>query len=123
VWKQARGYYEQNAAGWPRRLAEESPVPVRLSVLRLGDAAICTNPGELFVEYGLALREHSPARVTLISDLTDGYVGYVPTHLAFERGGYETWPAPGSQLMPEAGDAIVRPTLDLLESAFAAGEG
>jgi hypothetical protein len=118
-WKQARAYYQQNAADWRRRLAEESPIPVRLSVLRLGDAAICTNPAELFVEYGLAIRERSPARVTLIGDLTDGYVGYVPTRLAFRRGGYETWPASGSHLVPEAGGQIVGSALDLLEAAFA----
>jgi neutral ceramidase len=119
-WQEARAYYERAAAEWPRRLAEESPVPVRLSVLRVGDAALCTNPAELFVEYGLAIRERSPARVTLISELTDGYVGYVPTERAFTRGGYETWIAPSSQLVPEAGEQIVRATRDLLEKAFAA---
>jgi hypothetical protein len=93
-------------------------VPVHLNVLRIGDTAICTNPAELFVEYGLQIRERSPARVTLISELTDGYIGYVPTRLAFERGGYETWPAPTSQLAPEAGDAIVQATRELLERAF-----
>jgi hypothetical protein len=94
-------------------------VSVRLNVLRVGDAAVCTNPAELFVEYGLAFRERSPARVTLISELTDGYVGYVPTERAFARGGYETWAAPTSQLVPEAGEQIVRATQGLLEKAFA----
>jgi neutral ceramidase len=117
-WEEARPYYEGAMADWPRRLTEESPVTVRLSALRLGDAAICTNPAELFVEYGLALRERSTARVTLIAELTDGYVGYVPTELAFSRGGYETWPAPTSQLPPEAGAQIVEATIALLGSAF-----
>src|SRR5436305_6434477 len=99
-------------------MAEESPVPVRLTVVRVGEAAVCANPAELFVEYGLAIRQASPARVTMISELTDGYAGYVPTRLAFTRGGYETWPAPTSQLVPEAGDAIVSATQDLLAAAF-----
>jgi hypothetical protein len=117
-WTAARAYYEQAAADWPRRLREESPVPVRLSVLRVGDAALCTNPAELFVEYGLQLRDPSPARVTLVSELTDGYAGYVPTPLAFSRGGYETWTAPSSHLVPEAGEQIVAATRELLEAVF-----
>jgi hypothetical protein len=118
-WPEAWNYYERAAADWPRRLDEESPVPVRLAVVRVGDAAICANPAELFVEYGPAIRQSSPARVTMISELTDGYAGYVPTRLAFERGGYETWPAPTSQLVPDAGDLIVTATQDLLAKAFA----
>jgi hypothetical protein len=58
--------------------------------------------------------------VTLISELTDGYVGYVPTERAFTRGGYETWAAPSSQLVPEAGEQIVHITRGLLEKVFAA---
>jgi hypothetical protein len=38
--------------------------------------------------------------------------------LAFSRGGYETWPAPTSQLPPEAGAQIVEATIALLGSAF-----
>jgi hypothetical protein len=71
-----------------------------------------------FSEYGLQIREISPARVTLMAELTDGYAGYVPTPLAFSRGGYETWPAPTSQLVPEAGEQTVSATRGLLESAF-----
>ncbi|HEY3284892.1 MAG TPA: hypothetical protein VGN26_21675 [Armatimonadota bacterium] len=111
--------YRQAKECWPERLSAESPVSVRLNVLRVGDAAICACPAELFVEYGLRIRELSPAKVNLLAELTDGYVGYVPTRLAFQRGGYETWPAPTSQLVPEAGDPIVETTTHLLRQAFA----
>ena len=115
AWPDARRYYEQSRDDWPRRLAEENPEPVRLNVLRIGDAMLCTNPAELFVEHGLAIRRTSPAQVTLIAQLTDGYVGYVPTRLAFSRGGYETWPAPSSRLAPEAGETIVAETCRLMK--------
>ena len=94
-------------------------MPVRLSVLRIGDAALCTNPAELFVEFGLAIRARSRASVTLVAELTDGYVGYIPTRRAFARGGYETWPAPSSQLGIEAGEEIVTATAELMAAAFA----
>ncbi|MBI4025747.1 MAG: hypothetical protein HY360_12255 [Verrucomicrobia bacterium] len=115
----AHEYYMQAQAEWPHRMAVHSPWPVRLNVLCVGDAVIATNPAELFVEYGLEMRRRSPACVTLVSELTDGYCGYVPTRRAFRRGGYETWPAPTSQLEPKAGDQIVRATQKLLQKVFA----
>jgi hypothetical protein len=117
-WAAATDYYAQSALAWPSLLALESPTPVRINVIRLGSAVVCTNPAELFVEFGLQVKAASPAEVTLVSELTDGYVGYVPTPPAFERGGYETWPAPSSKLVPEAGDIIVAETRRLLGEAF-----
>lgn len=117
AWPEARAYYEASEREWPQRVAA-GPVEVRLNVLRLGDAAVCTSPAELFVEFGLAIRRASPASITLIAELTDGYVGYVPTQLAFSHGGYETWPAPSSFLAPEAGDAIVLQTQRMLWHLF-----
>ena len=111
-------YYRKSREDWPRLIRRESPVPVRLSVVRVGDAAICTNPAELYVEHGLAIRDGSPAGVTLISELTDGYVGFVPTREAFVQGGYSTWPAPSSKLDPGAGDLIVEHTRRLLGAVF-----
>lgn len=112
--EESRVYYQSIEADWPRKLREESPVEVRISVIRIGDTVICTNPAELFAEFALEIRRASPARVTLIGQLTDGYVGYVPTEIAFTRGGYETWPCGTSQLVPEAGTIIVETTTRLL---------
>lgn len=111
---ESKAYYEGCEADWPRKIREESPVEVRVNVIRIGDTVICTNPAELFSEFALEIREASSARVTVISQLTDGYVGYVPTPLAFTRGGYETWPCQTSKLVPEAGGIIVNTTSELL---------
>ena len=119
TWPDATEYYERARRQWKRRLTTLSPWSVRLHAIRIGDTAICTNPAELFVEFGLAMRAASPARVTFVTELTDGYCGYVPTPLAFSRGGYETWPAPSSQLAPQAGLQIVRATGSLLQNLFA----
>ena len=113
-------YYDAAKAEWPERAAKRNPVPVLVNVIRVGDTAFCTNPSEFFVEHGLAIRKLSPARVTFISELTDGYCGYVPTKKAFSRGGYETWPAPTSLLAPVAGPKIIAGTGQLLRKAFQA---
>ena len=104
---------------WARMLAEDSPVEVRLSVLRLGDAVICTNPAELYVEHGLAIKDASSARVTIVSELTDGSVGYVPTRDALSHGGYSVWPSGSSKLSEDAGEVIVETTARLLRDVFA----
>ena len=57
--------------------------------LRVGDGAIVTGPGEVFSEIGLAVRERSPAAVTLYAGYTNGLVSYFPSAAAFPAGGYE----------------------------------
>lgn len=117
-WKDAYAYYRQSRKDWPKRIRSMSPIPVNVNSIRIGEAVICTSPAEFFVEFGLEIRRSSPVTVTVITQLTDGYVGYVPTPKAFGRGGYETWNAPTSQLAPEAGDQIVRATVGQLKKLF-----
>ena len=63
---------------------------VELGAVAMSGTAVSTNPAELFVEFGLEIKKRSPFDVTLISQLTNGWCGYVPTEAAFEQGGYET---------------------------------
>jgi neutral ceramidase len=111
-------YFEQSRADWPRLLREDNPVAVRLHVLRLGDAAICFNPAELYVEFGLAIKQRSPAPVTLIAELTDGWCGYVPTPEAIRHGGYSATANRYTRLIPEAGWIITETTAQLLGQVF-----
>jgi hypothetical protein len=77
-----------------------------VQVLRLGEAALVSVPGEIFCEYGLRIKERAhPARAMVVS-CANGRVGYIPTRAAFARGGYETTFGPSSMLAPEAGEWI-----------------
>jgi neutral ceramidase len=116
---EARARYEQNRAAWPRLLQEDNPVQTHIHVVRLGDVALCCNPAELFVEFGLAIKQRSPARMTLISELSDGYIGYVPTPEAIRHGGYSALREDHTRLVPDAGWTIVDTTEALLQRAFA----
>lgn len=111
-------FFEQSRADWPRLLREANPVETRLHALRLGDAAICFNPTELYVEFGLALKQRSPACVTLVGQLADGYIGYVPTPEAIRHGGYSATSASHTRLIPEGGWIIVETTQQLLAQLF-----
>jgi neutral ceramidase len=113
-----REFFEQSRNEWPRLLQADNPVATSLHVVRVGDAVICCNPAELYVEFGLALKKRSPARVTLVAELADGYVGYVPTPEAIRHGGYSALSASHTRLAPAAGWMIVEQTQALLGTAF-----
>jgi hypothetical protein len=75
---------KRTAAAMPATLN----VPV--SAARIGPFAIATNAGELFVEWGISVKKRSPFPHTIVSELTNDWVGYEPTELAFQHEGYET---------------------------------
>lgn len=75
---------KKTAAAMPRLLN----VPV--SAARIGPFAIATNAGELFVEWGISVKKRSPFPHTVLSELTNHWVGYEPTEFAFKHEGYET---------------------------------
>jgi hypothetical protein len=113
-----REFFMKSFEMWPHLMEEENPVPTPVHVVRAGNAAICTNPGELYCQYGLDIKERSPAEVTLVSELTDGCVGYVPTPEAILRSGYSAYPGLQCKLVPEAGEMVVEATGEMLEELF-----
>jgi hypothetical protein len=91
-----------------------------MGAIAIDDVAISTNPAELFVEFGLEIKSRSPMATTLISELTNGYVGYVPTPEAFDQGGYETHRSIfTSRLNKGAGPAITEASLEALREVAA----
>jgi len=68
-----------------------------------------------------AAEVESPAARTFVAHQCHGYLGYVPTAEAIRRGGYETWTAGWSKLVPEALDMIVDGSVKLLKDMFKGG--
>jgi hypothetical protein len=90
---------------------------VEIQAIAFGDIAIVTNPAELFSIYSVKIKEASPFKVTFVSELTNGYCGYVPTVEAFQHGGYETYRTVNtSRLAKDGGERIMRESIDLLRS-------
>lgn len=69
-------------------MPEELSVPV--GAVRIGPFAVASNPGELFVEHGLTIKQRSPFPHTVVTELTNDLIMYQPTRQAFEQQGYET---------------------------------
>jgi len=91
----------------------ESSRLTQVQSLRLGDTAIVGVPGEVFVELGLEIKHHSPAAHTLVLELANDAIGYLPTAKAFTEGGYEV---SSSLYAPDAGDILVEKTLKTIKS-------
>ncbi len=70
-------------------LAEGGTAPCPIHGIRLGEALLVGFGGEPFVEHALYTRSRSHAKSTMVLGYTDGSVGYLPTEVAYEQGGYE----------------------------------
>ncbi|WP_047151820.1 neutral/alkaline non-lysosomal ceramidase N-terminal domain-containing protein [Aneurinibacillus tyrosinisolvens] len=93
---------------------QEETLSTELQVLEVGETALVSLPGEFFVEFGLDLKKQSPYSPTMIIGMANDYIGYVPTELAFEEGGYEIKIARTSQLLPCAGEMVVKKAGEML---------
>ena len=106
---------ERSFARRVRRMAEDPPEPrdTVVQALRIGDLGVASAPGEFFVELGLAIKQRSPFGQTLVVELGNDSVGYIPTARAFEEGAYEP---ESSSYTPGFGEEIVDTAVGLLES-------
>ena len=91
-------------------------LPVDMTVITLGtDVAIVALPGEAFVELGLAIKQASPFRTTLVIELSNCVETiYVPTLAACAGGSYEVT---NSTTMPGSGELLVQTAIELLREA------
>jgi len=90
-------------------------IPTLVTAFRVGSVAFVGLPGEVFVELGIEIKQRSPFDQTVIVELANDFVGYIPTQAAFSDGGYETLTARASCLCQEAGDMFVDSAIGLLK--------
>jgi hypothetical protein len=88
------------------------PLEVEVQVIALSpELAIVALPGEMFVELGLSLKQRSPFKHTLIAELANGSIGYIPTRRAYPQGLYEVISARG---VAGSGELLIDTALELL---------
>jgi hypothetical protein len=105
-----------------------------VQVVAFGECAVVGVPAEYFVELQLDIKARSPFSVTIVSELTNGWIGYVPTRKAFEENmghvsgermaafdhmGYEVRSALSRGYLPGVGEAIAETAGGLLLEAHA----
>ena len=80
------------------------------------DVAWVSLPGEIFVELGLAIKQDSPFPNTIIAELANGAIGYIPSRRAYAQGNYEVVSA---RCAEGSGERLVDVALKLLNSLYA----
>jgi hypothetical protein len=91
---------------------KDKPLLAEVQVIAISnDVAVVALPGEIFVELGLVLKKASPFKHTLIAELANGSIGYVPNKEAYPQGNYEIVSA---RCEAGSGEKLVKVALKLL---------
>jgi hypothetical protein len=93
---------------------------IEFNVFRLGDIAFCTNPFELYLDFGLAIKARSYAFQTFLIQLAcgrGGWGGYLPTAKAESKGSYGAIPGSCS-ISADGGWLLVKETLAILKNMW-----
>ena len=96
------------------------PYQVEVQVISLGDdLAWVSLPGEVFVELGLQIKFGSPFKQTMIAELANGSVGYIPNRVAYAQGNYEVVSA---RCAAGSGEKLVDSAVKQLREQFKSGK-
>ena len=110
-------WYEVTVERFERQKTEPKPTyETELHVLRIGDAAVCTNSFELFTEFGIRIKARSKAVETFVIQLV-GPGTYLPTERAV-RGGHYSAIVHSSLVGPEGGQVLVDRTVELIDAMW-----
>ena len=88
-----------------------------IQVIRVGKACIYAMPGEIYVNFGLMLKEKSAFEYNIVAENCNSYGGYIPTREAFaeESDLYEISLGEGSRHTSDAGYMMVDRLLEMSE--------
>jgi neutral ceramidase len=88
------------------------PLDAEIQVFAFGDKlAIVSLPGEIFTELGIYIKNRSPFPYTIVVELANGSIGYVPDRKAYIEGNYEPV---SSRCAPGSGEILAEKALGLL---------
>lgn len=90
--------------------------PVEIHVVRLGDLVVCSNPFELYCEYGIRIKARSKATQTFILQMS-GFGSYLPTARAQAGGHYSAIPQ-SNIIGPEGGQMMVDRTVEIIDELW-----
>jgi neutral ceramidase len=117
----------QYAKDWVAMYATQNQVDsLEVMVVRIGDMAFVGLPGEIFTEFGMAIKSASPCKNTLVMGLSNDEKGYFPTKISFTQGpkgftpmitGYETTPG-STKYEIGAGEKLTASAIRQLKALF-----
>jgi hypothetical protein len=93
------------------------PQEVEVQAIALGnELAWVSLPGEIFTELGLAIKQDSPFPQTIVAELANGAIGYIPARRAYAQGNYEVISA---RCAEGSGERLVDAAVRLLKDLYA----
>ena len=92
----------------------DGQLPIELQGIRINDAVFIAIPAEVFVEIGLHLKQTASHKIFIVG-IANGYIGYLPTKVAYNVGGYEVV---SSKCRPEAEAKLIEHVLLLEQKLF-----
>ena len=88
------------------------PIEAEVQAITFGsDLAIVGLPGEIFVDLGKAIKAASKYPITIMVELANGSIGYVPDRKAYPEGAYEVI---SSRVAAGGGELLVDAALKIL---------
>ena len=103
---------------YERQKTDPKPVAeARLHVVRIGNIVICTNPFEMFTDYGVQIKARSKANQTFIVQLAGTPPTYLPTKRAVAGGGYSAV-VQSNIFGPEGAQIFVDRTVGLVDTLW-----
>jgi hypothetical protein len=94
----------------------DATYPVEIHVVRLGDLVVCSNPFEMFCEYGIRIKARSTATQTFILQMS-GFGSYLPTERAQAGGHYSAIPQ-SNIIGPDGGQMLVDKTVEIIDALW-----
>ena len=90
---------------------------MELHAIRLGDVAICTNPFELFTDFGVQIKARSKALQTFVIQIAAGPGTYLPSERAAQGGGYSAI-VQSNVVGPQGGQVLVDETVKAINEMW-----
>ncbi len=94
----------------------DATYPVTVHVVRIGDVVVCSNPFELFCEYGIRIKARSTATQTFVLQMS-GFGSYLPTERALAGGSYSAIPQ-SNIIGPQGGQMLVDQTVQIIDELW-----
>lgn len=112
------GLVVEEAERFYGRRTSDKTVRAELQTIGIGNSAVTTFPGEVFVEVGLDVKQRAPADTTLVVELANAFEarGYMPTREAFAEGDYEVY---SSYYDPAAAEVLAEASVDSIARTLA----
>ncbi|TNJ67205.1 hypothetical protein FE784_06580 [Paenibacillus hemerocallicola] len=96
--------------------SDSGPATVEVQAVRIGELAVVGLPGEIFVEFGLDIKERSGSAYTMIDTMCNGTIrAYICTREAHRQGGYEPRMTFRNRFPVETGERLVELAVQLLD--------